>query len=306
VATVGSIAVTIDDVRAYLAERPVASADSDPTAAVAQRLDEMILQEVLVQEALRRGLDRDPAVRRGLRQLLTQALISRESGHDAGQAAVSEREIQEYYAAHRDEFDRPAQVRLADIFVAVPPNASPELRAECRKRAEAALAEALAGSGQRGGFAALISKYSDVHPMYPKGDTGFFAVAAPAAAIDGALARAARTLARVGDVLQQVVEEPAGYHVIMLTGKRDAVTESLPDVHPQLARMLLRQKTRKAEQDLLTRLREQANVTVNQDLLARLARQMATPAPSGVPGAVEAAPPAPEGSRERTALPAPQ
>lgn len=306
VAIVGGTAITVEDLAAYLAERPVSAAEGEPAAATAGRLDELILQEVLVQEALRLRLDEDQAVRRSIRQLLAQALMSRESGEAAGPLEVSESEIQEHYTAHREEFDHPAQVRLADIFIAVPPDAPAEVRAERRKRAETALTEVLAARAQRSGFAALVSQYSDTHPSYPKGDTGFFDTEGSPRDIDRSLARAALSIRRVGDTLAELVEEPAGYHIIMLTGKRAAVHEPLQDVRPQLARTLAHGKARKQRADFVARLREQADVTVNRDLLAGFAAGTGTTMPPGVPGGPGADPPAPRGSRAAAASPGPQ
>ena len=78
VAQVGASVITAADLRAYVSQRPVPHQTQASREAMEKRLDELILQEVLYQEALRLNLDREPEIRQRIRQMLTQKLIDEE------------------------------------------------------------------------------------------------------------------------------------------------------------------------------------------------------------------------------------
>ena len=83
VADVGESAIRAADLKDYLAKRPVRRRSGDIEGEIKKRLDEMILEEVLYQEALRLELDQDPEVRRSIRQMLTQKLMSKQMSEAA-------------------------------------------------------------------------------------------------------------------------------------------------------------------------------------------------------------------------------
>ncbi|HXS18086.1 MAG TPA: peptidyl-prolyl cis-trans isomerase, partial [Polyangiaceae bacterium] len=113
-------------------------------------LDEMIEVELLAQEAKRRGLDRDPEVQLRLRQALRDEVLNDLERKLPGPEQFTEREVKEYYEAHRSEFAEPLRHRVQVI------------RLGSASVAEAARKELVSGdtSGSAEKWGQMWSKYS--------------------------------------------------------------------------------------------------------------------------------------------------
>jgi peptidyl-prolyl cis-trans isomerase C len=194
VATVGEAKIGVEELKAFLASRPLRPDQAGLKEMVKERLGELITAEVLYQEALRLKLDRKPEIQRKIRQILSQELLEEQVQKPVRAKTFSEEELKRYFDEHMGEYSRPEQVRLADIFIAVPEGATPEKRKAKRERAEEVLAKALEAKDKRFGFAELVRKYSDKHPRFRLGDTGFFDREGKPVGLDPALAAAAFTL----------------------------------------------------------------------------------------------------------------
>jgi parvulin-like peptidyl-prolyl isomerase len=274
VARVGNSGITVSDFERYLAERPMPYGVEPSAGDLENRLDDMILQEVLYQEALRLKLDQDPELRARIRQMLGQKLIDEQINKKVWNREIGEQEIREYFERHLNEFNRPGQVRLADIFIAVPVDATDEEKAILRKKAQTVLTGALASRNKRNGFGKLISKYSDKHEKYEKGDTGFFDIKGQPVGIDAGMAEAAFELERVGDMPERLIETQQGYHIIMLTGRRSAIQISLDSVREQLKQRIRRESAAKTRQAYIESLMEKAAIQIDNRTVDKIAAEM--------------------------------
>lgn len=273
-ATVGDRSITTGDLKDYLENRDMTGA-ATTLQEVEQHLEEMILDEVLYQEAIRRKLDEDPEIRERVRQLLTRKLLDEQVNKPWWNKRIPEEEIASYYEAHKDAFQRPEQVRLADIFIAVPADAHSAGRADAKKKAEAVLVEAVAAKNERNGFGLLIDKYSDTPASHRKGDTGFFDRGGKPAGIDPRVAEAAFSLERNGDIFDGVVEAADGFHVVMRIGRRAAVHTPLEKVRGRLAERIRREGMAKRRDAYLARIRQSSAVSIREEALSEVARKMA-------------------------------
>ena len=303
VADVGESAIRAADLKDYLAKRPVRHQSRDIEGEIKKRLDEMILEEVLYQEALRLELDQDPEMRRNIRQMLTQKLMSKQMNAAVKDRKIDDQAIQEYYDQQKDEFNRPAQVRLADIFISVPADATAEKKEELRKKAEKALEEAVALKGRRSGFGTLIRKYSDTNDKYRKGDTGFFDREAKPIGIDKSLVDAAFGLERVGNMVEQVIETPEGFHIVMLTGKRSAINRPLEKVRNQIVQRIRRENIKNERETFIQGLKKKADISIDDNVLAEMADEMAKPRKKPAPMKKNATPGTLEGPQRPPAFP---
>ena len=123
VAKIGDNSITVWDLNSYLSDRSMSFSHRVSKEDLTKRLDEMVIEEVLYQEALRLNLDKDPKVQKSIRQMLTQKLIEEQINKKVWSRKIEEKDVQEYYDSHKDEFHRPEQIRLADIYIAVSPDA---------------------------------------------------------------------------------------------------------------------------------------------------------------------------------------
>lgn len=274
VAQVGSVTISVDDFKSYLEKRPTAYRHQVPLEELQKRRDKMVLEEVLFQEALRLDIDQHPDVRRRYRTMLTQKLMDEQVNRRQWDRDVPEAELQAYYDQHIEKFNRPAQVRIADIFISIPETATKEQRAALEKKADQALSHARALKGQRAGFNRLVRQYSSPHAIYGKNTTGFFDIEGKPRGIDRELAEAAFKLERVGSISDQVIATPEGLHVIMLVGKRAAVNRSLGSVRNQITRLVQRHSAEKAREDYIKALKAKADIKVDQAVLATVQTEL--------------------------------
>ncbi len=114
------IEVTADEVEGLHA-RWTAQWGRPPTGLELQRLlDEAVDEEILYREAQRLGLDvEDAIVRRRLAQKMTFVL------EDAGHAALSGDDVEEYYARHAERYRRPARTTFDHVFLSADRRADP-------------------------------------------------------------------------------------------------------------------------------------------------------------------------------------
>lgn len=168
-------------------------------------LDDMISFEVGVQEAQRRGLDKDPIIQDRMMQELYKGFVERELAPKTSKISVSEAELKAYYARY-------PEIRVSHIMIEVRPDAKPEQRKEARRRAQE-IYEAVKKSQRK--FEDLVKIYSD-DMMSNKngGDIGW----QTRLTHYPTLYRAAIQL-KVGEI-SPLVDTPYGLFIIKLTGRR--------------------------------------------------------------------------------------
>lgn len=245
---------------------------------IEKRLEELITGEVLSKEAVRIGLDRRPDIRLQIQRILSQSLLEEKVNKPVREREISDRELRAYYDEHVDEFERPAQVRVADIFISVAQDASSGERVEKKAKAEKILAEVLAEENQRVAFGARMLKYSDTPGRYPRGNTGFFDVEGKPIGLSPSLARQAFKLKEAGQVCQQVIEAEDGYHIIMLTGRRDALSRPFERVKEQLRLRMYRERIELAQAGYIESLRQKARIEINKEVLDKFVKEQQTKA----------------------------
>jgi parvulin-like peptidyl-prolyl isomerase len=125
-------------------------------------------------------------------------------------------------------------------------------------------------------FRKLAQQYNiDPATKESYGDLHFFSATkddaeGPEAPRPDAVRKAAFGLEKVGDLYPEVVQSDAGFHVVKLTGKRDAMNRTLDDARRLIQNRLWRQKREEAIEKFVADLRTKANVKENLDLLAQV------------------------------------
>jgi hypothetical protein len=228
-------------------------------------LDEMIEVELLAQEAKRRGLDRDPQVQLRLRQALRDEVLNDLERQLPGPEHFTEREVREYYQAHKSEFVEPLRHRVQVI------------RLGSSATAEAAQKELLAtdatlSSAEK--WAQVWKKYSlDRDRSGPgnlgelAGDLGF--VSAPGEPrgdnerVPEAVRAAVFQLKKVGDVAGAPVQSGRDIYLVRLSGISPARDRSMQDADRAIRAELRRQAFIVSEKNLEQELRKKYPVTIS-------------------------------------------
>ncbi|HKY01965.1 MAG TPA: EpsD family peptidyl-prolyl cis-trans isomerase [Burkholderiales bacterium] len=144
-AKVNAEEITVHQVNAALSQVPAIPEDQQSTAA-RQVLDRLIDQELLVQKAIDKKLDRDPQVMQSIqaykRQVLAQAYIEQLSGANT---TVSKNEIDAFYEKHPELFSQRRIYKLQEVKIPASANVSRD-----------ALTAQLKESGSLGDFVAWL------------------------------------------------------------------------------------------------------------------------------------------------------
>jgi parvulin-like peptidyl-prolyl isomerase len=230
-----------------------------------QLLDEMIEVELLAQEARRRGLDKKPEVQMRIRQALRDELLADLERQMPDPESFSEREVKEYYDAHRGGFKEPLRHRVQVIRVGSESLAREALKELERKGDESASFDS---------WAEIAKKYSlergvdgPVAAGELLGDLGF--VSAPGQAqgdnpsVPPEVREAVFELKKVGDVVSHPVKAAGGYFIVRLEGISPERDRSMQDAERTIRIELRRQKFLEAEKKFEQDLRSKYPVAIS-------------------------------------------
>lgn len=195
VATVGNRPITLNEFKVKYAEAQQQAVNTPPPEVF---LEDLVRFEVGVQEAEKRNLRNDPIVQERIRQELYKALLERAIGERVNNITVNEQEMRAYYS-------RNPEIRTSHILFEIKPTATPEQKAEVRRRAQQIYQEV---RNSKRPFEELVKLYSD-DPISKNsgGDIGYQSrITLVAPYYEAALKM------KVGDI-HGLVETPFGFHI---------------------------------------------------------------------------------------------
>jgi peptidyl-prolyl cis-trans isomerase C len=246
-------------------------------------LDNIVRFEVLAKEAERQGLDKDPEVLLTVKRVMVNKLVQRAFG-DAQEAAkaIPEADLKTYYDQHRDEYVKPLRLRFYHLLLKAPA-LGPERakkQAEARKLLDRVRAEEKKNAGA---FPTVArEKSEDEATRNAGGDLGF-------RSRDDLEKALGKTAAEKGFEMKDgevagPVESPLGFVLLKLAGRQEAVDRSLDQVKGAIAQKLQRERKTKEFEEYQKKLREAAQVKVNDAELEKVVVASAPPVPGGTPG----------------------
>jgi len=216
-------------------------------------VDRMVRFELLASEAARLGLDKDSDVQRAKKEVMVQKLSRKLFQGKFKPAEITEKELQDYYAQHKGDYNKPAMVRVSQILAKSKANAT-KMLAEAKK------------TDVRGFRKLARDKSQDEVTKMRGGDLRYFAktdtnIAKPI--VDAAFA-----LTKRGDVAGPI-KTKAGWHVICLTGKRRPINRSFQQVKQLLRNRILREKRAEARKQFVAQLKTKTKpFAVHEDRLS--------------------------------------
>jgi len=205
-----------------------------------EELMRLLKEEKITPEAYRKDV-RD--------QLIRMKLIGRDI---RSKAVATEEEIGDYYRRHREDYDGKESVRIRQILLLIPPEASPEEKAKIRAAAEAVHQRLLTGES----FEELCAKFSQGPGAQEGGDIGYIEKGAILPEIE--VVAFALPLRKVSDV----IESPVGFHIIQITDRRGAGAKAIEIVREEIKATLEKEKMEKRFEAWLKELREKYNVEI--------------------------------------------
>lgn len=247
-------------------------------------LDQFVSEELLAQDALRRGIEPDALASElqyqemraqfATAEAWQQALLENDTDEDeirsqidrntviqqvitdalADIGPVSQAEIQTFYDENPFYFQTGAQVAARHILISTEGLTTEEEKAEALGRAEAIRADLVEGAD----FAAVAREKSE-GPSGPRGgDLGTFGRGQMVAPFEEA------AFSLEPGAISQVVETQFGYHIIQVTEKVDAEAAPVADVSINIEQYLSQEKQSLAMEAYVEKLRAAASIIVNQ------------------------------------------
>jgi peptidyl-prolyl cis-trans isomerase C len=169
-----------------------------------------------------------------------------------GKVEVSEEEIKAYYDSHTNLFKKPEQIRASHILIKVETGADEKDKAKARKTIEKIRQRLVKGED----FGALAKEFSQCPSSAKGGDLNYFGKRQMAKPFE----EAAFAL-KVGE-LSDVVETQFGYHLIKLTDKKSASTNSYKDMKDRIKKNLMREKIRVEVSNYVQELKKTAKIEI--------------------------------------------
>ena len=181
-------------------------------------------------------------------QALKQQVLGREV---YSRIQVSTEEISKYYEAHKQDFDRPEEVRIREILIGTEGKQDADIVA-LEKKAQEVLQKAKSGDK----FDELAIKYSDGPTGKEGGDLGFFPKGKMVKEIEEVAFRLRR--GQVSDI----IKTRYGFVIIKVEEKHEAGIQKMEVVMNEIRDRLFGEKAQPAIKDYLVKLRKQSFIQV--------------------------------------------
>lgn len=221
-------------------------------------LDDLILQELLYQEAVKKNLDKDTDVAKALERLKKKVLAQKLLEKDVIELTkVSEEDIKKNYEENKDAYKEPEQVNAAHILVRVKEGVSEKEDKETLAKAEGLLKKIKEGAD----FSQLAKDNSDCPSSSKGGELGYFSRGQMVPEFEDAAFKL-----KVGEV-SGIVKTKFGYHIIKILDKKEAKQKEFAEVKEEIEQKLTKEKQKSAFDSYTKDLKAKAKITINEELL---------------------------------------
>lgn len=226
------------------------SADTE----LVKRLDDMRKQmgltdmDALEKAAQQQGISFEDFKQNMKNQIITQRVISQEVGQHVN---ITHEEEQKFYDAHKSELERPEQVRLSEILIAVDSEKDPN-GTDAQQKANTVLEQLKSGKA----FDDLAKAQSSGPTADKGGDLGYFK--------RGVLAKELEEQVfplKAGEYTQPI-RTKQGFVIIKVAEHQQAGIPALADIKPKVDEAVYMDKLEPALRAYLTKLREEAYIDV--------------------------------------------
>jgi parvulin-like peptidyl-prolyl isomerase len=213
-------------------------------------LNELVKKEILYQEAVKKGFDKDPEYLKKLEDYkkitLIGSLLEKEI---EAKSKVTEKDTKDYYDKHKEEISSVSQIKASHILV--------KTEDEAKKIYE---------SLKKGANFAELAKKNSIDPGSAKngGDLGFFSKGQMVPEFEAAAAKL-----RVGEI-SQPVKTKYGYHIIKVADKKLGKPIEFDKVKGVISQRVAAEKQKEAFDSYLENLKKSYKVEINKDAVSKL------------------------------------
>lgn len=250
IAEVNGVTITTDDFKRETAVLPPYLKQMVTTPeGRKEMLDSMVVRELVLQDAVKQGVDKSPEVADRLADMKKRVLVETYLKKKVEeQANITDADLQKIYDQKKDQFKSDAQVRASHILL------------KTEKEAQDVLLQLKTGAK----FEDLAKKYS-VDPAGAKGgDLGWFGKGSMIPEFE----KVAFAL-KEGEV-SGIVKTKFGFHIVKLVGRRPAGIIPFAEVKEQIKASLLPEKQQEVFKKVKEDLKKNAKISIKEDALKGL------------------------------------
>lgn len=258
----GDEVMTVDELVVELQRLPARSRQLMDEAGRERFVENYILHQLLFEEGVERGLDRDPDIRRQVEDMNRRLVVQKLVKELQTVPPITDEQIEAYYEENETRYST-TTLRARHILVREEERAD-ELREKLESDPES--------------FEELAKEHSvDTASARKGGDLGFFGHGRMVPEFEAA----AFALKEPGD-LSPVVKTQYGYHIIRLEERREGEGKPLDQVREQIRASLRHEAVQERTQEYYEDLKDRANIRIDGEVVERVAADL--PAPSPVTG----------------------
>lgn len=255
VAKINNEKITLSDFNERLKEVPQLAHGGDVDLQTKKGfLDNLIVRELLYQEALKSGIDKDKETAKFIEEMKKRVVVERFFKKEIDEKAkVSEEDLKKYYNENPEEAKNPVDVRVAHILV--------------KSREEADMIKNKIKSGAK--FEDMAKAYSIDHGSKVKGgDLGFFSKGMMVPEFEDAAFKLKK-----GEV-SDLVQTRYGFHIIKLIDKKEGKARGFDEVKKDLENKLINKRRKDSFDSMVAGLKSKAKITINEELLKQGSPEM--------------------------------
>lgn len=210
-------------------------------------LDNLIVRELIFEEALRLGIDKDKETIDFIEEMKKRVVVDKFFKKEVDQKTqVTDDEIKKYFDETPEESKTPDEVRASHILL------------KTREEADVVLKKIKKGAK----FEDLARQVTaDPGSKDSGGDLGFFSQGMMVPEFDAVAFKL-----KVGEV-SDIVQSRFGFHIIKLMEKREGKTKSFEEAKPEIEKTLLARKRKEKFDTLVAELKAKAKITINDEVL---------------------------------------
>lgn len=246
-ARVGSAEIAVSDFVRFISLNPERVRAATRTEGKADTLrlmiENMLLQNAMATEGLLPANPTQEDYEAGFRVLAKKHFPAPE---------ITDEQLRDYYAAHREDFGIPASKRLSHILIRLPKDADDAAKAAALERAEEALARLRRGEP----FPGVAKEVSEAPDAEKGGDLGFIDVYTWSPWLRGALDGVAV------EQHTEVVSSPAGYEILFVADEREALVPPFEEVREQVLRRLQAEQQDERRREYVKKLAQQIPIVI--------------------------------------------
>jgi parvulin-like peptidyl-prolyl isomerase len=272
VAKVGERVITLGELEDQLEEQPIyVRVRYNTLEKKKEFLDNIIRFELLAQEAVSRGYDKDRDVVFSMKQQMVKKLMEKDMEGLVSMQDITDEKIAGFYEENRQMYFKPEACRVSQLVVndlALANEILSKLQADFKESPRK----------RRQTFTSAVDLHTtDSLGRAMRGDTGFFTVDGKdpetlkdlATPLVAPLREAAFKLEKING-LSPVVSVDGKHSILLLTNRRPEVSKPLKEVRRQIRNKLFRDEQEDARKRFVDGLRGKADVVVHEDKLALL------------------------------------